>query len=94
LGALAKPLKSADRLPDATLIVNGLEITCRVVRIQNSDQKRVSPNYVFDKTIWIDKTHETVMKTIEHAQNYLQSGTARIPIEEEITTIFSFRDGT
>jgi thiol-disulfide isomerase/thioredoxin/outer membrane lipoprotein-sorting protein len=89
LGALAKPLKSADRLPDATLIANGLEITCRVVRIQNSDQKRASPNYVFDKTIWIDKTHETIMKTIEHAHNYLQSGAARIPIEEEITTIFT-----
>ena len=88
LGALSKPFKSADLLSDATLIVNGNEVSCDVVHIQSSDQKRVLPGYSFDKTIWIDKTHETVMKTIEHAHTYLFSGGRRIPMEEEITTTF------
>lgn len=88
LGALTKTLRSADRLPDSILMVNGSEVSCEVVRVQNSDQKRVSPNYTFEKTIWIDKTHETVMKTVEHAHTYMLNGAARIPIEEEITTTF------
>jgi thiol-disulfide isomerase/thioredoxin/outer membrane lipoprotein-sorting protein len=88
LGALAKGLKSAGRLPDATLVVNGRKVYCHVVRFQSSDQKRASPDYLFDKTIWIDKTHQTVMKMIEHAHTYLVSGASRIPMEEEITTVF------
>jgi thiol-disulfide isomerase/thioredoxin len=88
LGTLAESLKSAERLPDAVLIVDGHEVPCDVVRIRNSDQKRVSPNYTFDKSIWIDKSQQTVMKTIEHAHTYLLGGQARIPIEEEITTTF------
>jgi thiol-disulfide isomerase/thioredoxin len=90
LGDMAKSLKSADRLPDATLVVNGHEVSCNVVRVQNSDQKRLSPDYRFDKTIWIDKTHMTFVKTIEHADAYLfLSSTTRIPMEEEIITVFT-----
>jgi hypothetical protein len=86
LGTLAKSFKSAERLPDATLIVNGHEVACDVVRIQNSDQRRLTPDYTFEKTIWIDRAHQTFLKTIEHAQAYIMSGAARIPMEEEITT--------
>jgi thiol-disulfide isomerase/thioredoxin len=89
LGALAKSLKSADRLPDATLVINGHNVYCEVVRFQSSDQKRASPGYSFDKTIWIDKTHQTVTKMIEHAHTYLMSGAGRIPMEEETTTVFT-----
>jgi len=90
LADMAKSLKSADRLPDATLVVNGHEVFCNVVRVQNSDQKRLSPDYTFDKTIWIDKTHMTFVKTIEHAHVYLfLSSTTRVPMEEEIITVFT-----
>jgi thiol-disulfide isomerase/thioredoxin len=89
LSTLAKSFKSADRLPDATLIVNGHEVACDVVRIQNSDQRRLTPDYTFEKTIWIDKAHQTFLKTIEHVHTYIMSGGARIPVEEEITTIFT-----
>jgi thiol-disulfide isomerase/thioredoxin len=89
LGALAKALKSADRLPDATLVVNGRNFYCHVVRFQSSDQKRASPGYSFEKTIWIDKTHQTVIKMIEHAHTYLINGASRMPAEEEITTVFT-----
>jgi thiol-disulfide isomerase/thioredoxin len=89
LAALAKGLKSANRLPDATIKVNGSKIRCLVVRIQASDEKRASPGYSFDKTIWIDKTHLTLVKTTEHAHTYLISGASRIPLEEQITTLFT-----
>jgi thiol-disulfide isomerase/thioredoxin/outer membrane lipoprotein-sorting protein len=89
LGVLAKALKSADRLPDATLVVSGRKVYCHVARFQSSDRKRASPGYLFDKTIWIDKTHQTVIKMIEHNHNYLISGASRIPLEEETTTIFT-----
>jgi thiol-disulfide isomerase/thioredoxin len=89
LGVLAKSFKSAQRLPDANLIVNGHEVSCDVVRVQNSDQRRVTPDYTFEKTIWIDKAHQTFVKTAEHADTYILSGAARIPIEEEVTTTFT-----
>jgi thiol-disulfide isomerase/thioredoxin len=84
LGALAKALKSADLLPDATLVVNGRKVYCNVVRFQSSDQKRL-----FDKTIWIDKTNQTVIKIIEHAHTYFISGASRLPLEQETTTVFT-----
>lgn len=85
LGGLAKSFKSfksAQRLPDANLIVSGHEVSCYVVRVQNSDQRRVSRNYTFEKTIWIDKVHRTFMKTAENAHTYLLSDGSHIPIEE------------
>jgi outer membrane lipoprotein-sorting protein len=89
MSALAKTLKSADRLPDATLVVNGHKVSCHVVRFQSSDKKRASPGYSFDKTIWIDKTHQTVIKMIEYAHTYLMSGASHIPLEQETTTVFT-----
>ncbi len=82
---LVKTLKSADRLGDAPLMVNGREVRCNVVHVQNSDKKRVQPNWAFDETIWIDKTNETVLRTIVHLDNYLD----RIPLQEEIITTFT-----
>jgi thiol-disulfide isomerase/thioredoxin len=89
LGILAKSFKSAQRLPDANLTVNGHEVSCHVIRVQNVDQKRITSDYTFDKTIWIDKAHQTVVKTAEHAHTYIFSGAGRIPMEEEITTTFT-----
>ncbi len=89
LGTLAKSFKSAERLPDANLIVNGREVACDVVRIQNSDQRRLTPDYTFEKTIWIDKAHQTFLKTAERVHTYMMSGVAHIPMEEEITTTFT-----
>jgi len=88
LGDEAKHLKSATRLPDASLTMNGHEISCYVVRVQTADMKRVS-DYSFEKTIWIDKTHENILRIVEHANTYMLSGTARIPEEMEKTTTYS-----
>jgi thiol-disulfide isomerase/thioredoxin len=92
LSNLATSLKSADRLPDATLVVNGHKVPCNVVHIQSSDEKRVPSGYSFDKTIWVDKKNGTVLRIIEHAHTFMFSAGARIPIEEEITTNFASTD--
>ncbi|WP_051979612.1 TlpA disulfide reductase family protein [Edaphobacter aggregans] len=91
--SLIKTLKSADRLGDATLMVNGHEVHCSVVHVQSSDLKRVPSNdYVFDETIWIDKTSETVLRTIVHMDNNMLYGAARIPVEEEMITTFTITE--
>jgi len=93
LSALSKSLKSADRLPDETLEVDHRKVVCNVVRFESSDQRRPAPHYSFDKTIWIDKDHETILRIVEHAHSYLMvSGGADIPQEEEITTTFARAD--
>lgn len=93
LSALGKSLKSADRLPDVILKVDGHKVVCKVVRFQSSDQKRQSPRYLFDKTIWIDKNHETILNIVEHAHTYMMvPGGADLPLQEETTTTFTNTD--
>jgi thiol-disulfide isomerase/thioredoxin len=89
LADLAKPLKSAERLPNETLTVNGQKILCQVVRVQSSDQKREQPSYIFEKTVWIDAGHDTILKTVEHAHTFIQSGTSPIPMDEETVTSYT-----
>lgn len=93
LADLAKPFKSAERLPDAKLKIDGHKVSCAVVRVRSSDQKRVSPGYTFEKTIWIDREHDTVLKVAEHVHTYITAGPdAGVPIEEETITTFTHRD--
>lgn len=89
LADMAKRLKSAERLPDATLTVNGQQVLCQVVRIQSSDQKREQPEYLFEKTIWIDAQQGTILKTVEKGHTVMFFGTSRIPSEEEIATSYA-----
>lgn len=89
LAEMAKHLKSAERLPDATLTVNGQQVLCQVVRVQSSDQKRELPEYLFERTIWIDAERNTILKTVEHAHTFMSMGTGRIPIEEEVSTSYT-----
>jgi hypothetical protein len=74
-------------------VVDGHEVACNVVRFESADEKRPSPHYLFDKTIWIDKNHETILRIVEHAHTYIlvPSGTD-IPEQEEITTTFASTD--
>jgi thiol-disulfide isomerase/thioredoxin len=89
LADLTKSLKSADRLPDETLTVNGQKILCQVIRVQSSDQKRERPSYLFEKTIWIDAERGTILKTVEHAHTFMLSGTASIPMDQETVTSYT-----
>ncbi len=90
LGDLPRHLNSATRLKDVTLSINGHEIPCYVVRIQTTDMKRVQRDFKFEKTLLIDKVHETIVRTVEHAHVYpMMEGGARVPMEEVTTTSFS-----
>jgi hypothetical protein len=85
---LVKSVKSAELLPDAALMVDGHQVLCKVIHIQTSDFKRVSDGYTSDKTIWIDASHERILKTVEQGHNYMISGAAHIPFQEEILTTY------
>lgn len=87
LSEFAKQYQSATRLADEVLNSNGQTVDCYVVRVQTADLKRQQPGYSFEKTLWIDKAHETILKTFEHAHTYFIS--INIPLEEEITTTYS-----
>ena len=88
LAQFARNLKTADRLPDATISVRGHNIRCLVVHFQSSDRKRATAGYSFEKTVWIDKSQLNLVRTVEHAQYSVGSGASRIPVEEEIETVF------
>jgi thiol-disulfide isomerase/thioredoxin len=88
LGELAQHYKSATRLPDEVVTMKGQSVSCYVILLRAADRKRADPDYASEKTLWIDKTREVIVKTVEHAHTNLRAGTARIPIEEEITTSF------
>lgn len=92
LGALGKHYKSADRLPDANLSIDGEEIPCYVVRVRSADMKRTTPDYSFERTLWIDKAHDTVLQVQEHEHTYMLAGNARIPMEVEIKTSYTVVD--
>lgn len=89
LAAFARPFKSAQRLPDAMLTVNGTATMCHVVRVRDIDQKRIQADYVFERTFWIDSKHNIVLKVIEHAHNVMISGSARLPITVDSTTKYA-----
>jgi thiol-disulfide isomerase/thioredoxin len=89
LGDAAKRYKSATRLADAVLNISGQEVPCYVIRLETADLKRIQPEYSFEKTLWIDKIHETILKSVEHAHTYVMAGAAHIPLEEETTTTYS-----
>jgi len=82
-------LKSATRLADTTVVINGREIPCSVIRTQTTDQKRVRPDFTFEKTFWIDRARMTIVKTVEHAHTYVLTGSSRSPVEVDRTTIYS-----
>jgi thiol-disulfide isomerase/thioredoxin len=89
LADMALHLKSAERLADETLTVNGQQVLCLVVRVRSSDQKREQPDYLFEKTIWIDAERNTILKTVEHVHTFMSMGTSRLPMEEEIATTYT-----
>ena len=85
LAASAGRIKSAERLPDAELVVAHRKYRCAVVHIGRADLKRARPDETFDKTIWIDKSTGTILKIVE-----LSSGNFNgITQKESKTTIYS-----
>jgi thiol-disulfide isomerase/thioredoxin len=91
LGRLSKPLKSAERLPDANVKIKGHKVACMVVRVRSADEKRPSPGFAFEKNIWIDKKTSMVVRIVEHADAHMIGASAPTH-EEAVTTFFSELD--
>lgn len=89
LGELATHYNSAERLPDTSLVIDGHEISCYVVHVKSSDRKRSLPSHASEETFWIDKNHQTIVKSLDQFHTYKTSGSARIPMEGEIKTTYS-----
>jgi thiol-disulfide isomerase/thioredoxin len=94
LAYIAKPFKSAERLPDETLIWSGQPILCQVVEVRSVDEKRQNPNHDFNRQIWIDAANGTVLKTVEHGHSFIEP--AHIQMEDEVVTLYpkTVLDGT
>ena len=91
LGDLAKSFNSAEQLHDESLRINGHRIRCYVVRVRSADEKRASPNFSFDKTIWIDRNKLTVVRIVEHSHGirFSGGGASGGPLEVETVTSFA-----
>ena len=89
LANLARTLHSASLYPEETLTIDGKPVLCLVLRIRNSDDNRAHPNEEFEKTIWIDKENETIVKTVDHIDLKHVNGPASGPRTQVTTTTYS-----
>lgn len=92
LGELATHYNSAERLPDAKLTISDQELSCYVVQVKSSDRKRSLPSHASEETFWIDKAHQTIVKSLDQFHTYKMSGSARIPMEGEVKTSYTTVD--
>ncbi len=90
LADVAKHYKAATLLPDDIIEVNGRKVPAFVVRVENADLKRNSSDYSLAKTFWIDKSNETILRTLEKGHSYyIMGGGGRAPFELETITTYS-----
>ena len=87
LGKIAEHYRSATRLNDEPLEHDGRKTDSYVVRVTSADQKRIKPDYTFEKTIWIDKASFTILKIEESAQTVILADT-RVPMHIERTEVY------
>jgi len=66
-------------------VVDGRTYSCAVVHIGQSDLKRSLPDEKFDRTVWIDKSTDTILKVVERSSGKFNG----IAQEDEVTTIYS-----
>lgn len=85
---MANHYQSAEFLPDADLAINGKQTFCYRIYLRAADRKRIDPNAAFDMVVWIDKAHETVLKTEERSHSFMTIGNARIPREMETISLY------
>lgn len=80
----AHRLKSAAFLPDETIQVNGKGAECYVVHYSDQDFKTVDFRLKQDMTVWIEKSHKVVLRTLSRVEtSMLIDSHARIPMHEE-----------
>jgi thiol-disulfide isomerase/thioredoxin/outer membrane lipoprotein-sorting protein len=88
---LSTGLKSASFLPDEMIVLDGRSIECRVVHFTDADFKTRAQDLKTEKTVWIDKARNLVVKTASRTDAYsiLPGSGAHIPLLAEETTVFS-----
>lgn len=89
LEELAKHLKSTEPLPDASLMENGRPVSCSVVRVHDYDEIRPPLGGSYDKTIWIQKRREIVLKIVEHHQSHSLTDPSIITRRSHAITTFT-----
>jgi thiol-disulfide isomerase/thioredoxin/outer membrane lipoprotein-sorting protein len=87
--SMVKRLKSAEFIADEKLAMDGHPVRCRVIHVRNTDEKRVDPNYKYDKKIWIDADRNVVLKIMEKADSFLLIASGRLPLLRESTTTYT-----
>ncbi len=88
LAGEAHRLNSASYLPDEVISVDGRMIECYVVRYSSDDYKTKKQDFKQERTIWIDKSRKLIVRTVTHADTYLISGSAHIPLHRDTTLTF------
>jgi len=87
LSNLSGQYKSATRLPDATVDLNGHAVRCYVVRVRRSDLKR-STDDAYEETIWIAKRDEVFVKRALKRHRVQFFGDTHVVQNIEITTTY------
>jgi thiol-disulfide isomerase/thioredoxin len=82
----AGEFKSAERLPDAVLVVGGRRVSCAVVHMGRSDLLRTGSYGKFSRTIWIDKRAGTILKIVERSSRQVSYGFTQ---EDQTTKIYT-----
>lgn len=89
LATIAKGYNSADRLPDADLVLQGRKVPCYVVRLKSEDLNKKLNFGASDITYWIDKANNVVLQSEEHSHTQMHTGTDNIPIEMETKATYT-----
>jgi cytochrome c biogenesis protein CcmG, thiol:disulfide interchange protein DsbE len=87
LATFSSHYKSATRLPDQDLDVNGRTVSCYLLRVQPSDEKR-SRDTSSEITIWIDRAREVFVKREAHGKSFIFAASGRVPQEQKTTTTY------
>ena len=87
---LSARLKSAIFLPDEKIVLDGRSMNCRVVRFTDADLKTRPPDAKMEETVWVDKSRNLVVKTVDRRNSYISipGSNAHIPLSMEETTLF------
>jgi thiol-disulfide isomerase/thioredoxin len=83
----ARRLRSARFLPDETISVDGKSTECYVVHYSDQDLKTTRRDLQEEVTLWIEKLHKVLLKTLSRTDTYPLP--SHVPIHDETTVIYS-----
>ena len=83
----ADRVKSATYLPDETITVDGKSIECYVVHYveEPTEHNKIASGW----TLWIDKTHKLLRKSLSSQKEVLSVGGSHLPVSHETTVTYT-----